>query len=285
MRETCPGNNFCMTRLAILSNFLVRSFFVFLIAYLWASYFFPGFWFTFLVAFLITCLVNWAWMLFTYRKKRNKDKRTASQEHQNKVMLQLKFMQQKDVIELFYNALKSKYPPEPEQDGSGKKSLAILNANDRIIFYDKYLDFSPLFHKEVTIEDVIECIHKTSKTHKTVVAAWEYPPHVKQFFESLDLDLVLMDGGQVYSEILEPAKVFPELVIQQKKSTRLTLRQLRDTVFARRKVKGYVFVGVIILITSIIIRPTLYYVLFSTLVFGMALGSFFRPTKKTSLFE
>jgi len=64
----------------------------------------------------------------------------------------------------------------------------------------------------------------------------------------------------------------------QRYNWRIALREMRDKAFQRRKVKPYIFYGVIVLLTSFIVRLNIYYVIFSTILFLFALISLYGDT-------
>jgi len=254
-----------MFRLAAVANFLIRSFFIFLIVFLWASYFMSSFLMTFLVAILVTCLANYLWMLWAYRRRRAKNLSRVSQQRIAKIMLQFKFMTSAATLAFFGRVFEAK---------AMHNRIVVERGGVRYNFF-------PLFHVEPTQETIIACLQKCGVGEKCVVAAHAFDGADRAFFESLDVDVVFMDGARVYDELLEPKKLFPKTLVTEKASVRLTLRRLGALVFSRKKVKSYIFVGVVVLLTSLIIRPSLFYIIMTTIIFGMALISFLRPSLGT----
>ena len=266
-----------MFRIAPIANFLIRSFFIFLIVYLWASYFISSFFITFLVALLVTLVANYAWMFWVYRRRRAKNQTKAQIDNMNKVMLQFKFMTQATTISFFAQVFNSTQPEEQTYKVNVYSNKITIEKNDTIY------NFFPLFHTNPTKEQVIECLNNCNPGEKCVVAAYQLDAEVTAFFQALDIDIVLMPGERIYQELLEPTEIFPKILIQEKKSIRLSFKRLGAIMFARKKVKSYIFVGIIILFTSMIIRPTIYYIVMATLIFGLALISFLRgslPSKE-----
>lgn len=255
---------------------------MFLIIYLWLTFFINSLFLTFLISILATCVLNYAWMYFVYRRKKVKNRTRAQTQHLNQVMLQLKFMTHAATLAFFTRAFKEKFkvptieqpPTETPQPTPTARAyfnrIAIQNNETKSNFF-------PLFHINISKEDIIACLNKCKPGERCVIAAYDFDIALMAFFESLDIDIVFMDAARIYDELLEPTKTFPRIVIQEKKSVRLTLRRLGALMFTRKKVKGYIFVGIIILLTSLIIRPSIYYIVMATIVFGIALISLMRP--------
>jgi len=240
-----------MRRIPFFADLLLRSFFIFLLAFLWASFTTRSFVLSFLIAFLITALVNG---LIYFLQSRRKTKRTRSREridHMNTIALQFKFMQPHQSTALIKSAL-----PKPEHESSVP---------------DEYYS---LLHKDIVgVEDIIARINQTKTGRKTIIVANEFGRGVREFFDALRLDVELMSFEKLYDEILEPAGVMPAITIEKKNKSRMRLQHLREMFLNRRRAKSFAFVGVFILLSSFIVRPTLYYVIVASIVFGLALAS------------
>ena len=240
-----------MKRIPFFADLLLRSFFVFLLAFLWASFTTRSFGLSFLIAFLVTCLVNGA-IYFFQSKKRTKKLRTRERvDHMNEIALQFKFMHPSESTTLIKSAL-----PKTEHESSVP---------------DEYYS---LLHKDIVgVEDIIQRINQTKVGRKTIIIANEFGRGVREFFDGLRLDVELMSFEKLYDEILEPANIMPAITIEKKNKSRVRLQHLRNLFLNRRRAKSFAFVGVFILLSSFIVRPTLYYVIVASIVFGLALAS------------
>jgi len=237
-----------------ISNLLARSFLVFIIAWLWASYYVRGVFLIALISITITVVFNYVVSL-AY-KKRNRIKLATKQEreHLHLVILQLKFMTQAEVHALFKKAF-----PKAK--------------------------IKSLFHTTPTEHDIVKCV-KSRKDIKVIIAAETFPPQVSAFARTLDVNIILLDGEATYTQILAPTQTFPEITIQTKKKTpRKTLAEIKTLIFNRTRTKSYVITGAVILFSSLIIRLHIYYIIIATIVFGLALTSYFSPGTPKNLFD
>jgi len=255
-----------------ISNLLARSFLVFIIAWLWVGFYVRGFFLILLISTAITLVVNY---MISFIGKRRNTKRIATKqerEHMQQVILQLKFMTQTQTLALFKRA---------------------LQPNARKAVNQKRFTLKTLFHLSTpTEQDIIKCIKASptcaseSEQSKTIITAESFPPHVIAFTRNLDANIILLDAEAVYTQILAPTQTFPEIKIQTKKKTpRKTLREIRTMAFNRTRTKSYVITGVIILFSSLIVRLHLYYIIFATIVFALALTSYFSPRAAVDLFD
>lgn len=258
--------NILSMKVSSISNLLARSFLVFIITWLWASYYVRGFFAILLISVTVTIVTNF--MISFISKHRQKTKITNKQqrEHMSQVILQLKFMTALQALSLFKRAL-----PQNAKEYVNQKRFTLC----------------PLFHMSCPHEqDIIQVIKKAPKNSKIIVLAEFFPPPVTAFARSLDYNIVLLDAESVYTQILLPSKTFPEIKIQIKKATpRKTISEIKAIVFNRTRTKTYIITGTAILFSSLIIRLHLYYIIFATIVFVLALTSYFSPAHPKNLFE
>ena len=146
-------------KLASISNLLARSFIVFILAYLWLSFYLKSIVLVFFISFAIMMAVNYLFAVLRKRKKNRAELTRKQQEHMRQVMLQLKFMTREKARALF------------------KKAFTAL---------DKELkNFYPLFNIEVTTADIIKCLRYARKDGAVYIAAEKFSPDVAQFAKAL----------------------------------------------------------------------------------------------------
>ena len=134
-----------------------------------------------------------------------------------------------------------------------------------------------LLHKSVTESDIVEALNRTFATKKTIIIAQDFDPRIRAFFSGLRLNIELVNFEMLYDEILEPKQVFPPITVEKKANTRFKWREFHNLFFNRRKAKSFLLVGIFIMFTSLIVRPSLYYIIIASLVFGVAIVGFLRP--------
>ncbi|MCL2570457.1 MAG: hypothetical protein FWE16_04610 [Firmicutes bacterium] len=245
-------------KFAVLSNLVIRSFFIFVIAYLWASYLFRGFFVNFLIAFLITVLANY-FITILYTKKRNKVNLTKQeQEHMFKISLAYRFMTKEKALENLYLVF-----GKLNEDGVEKQY-------DRVLVDGK--SYFSMLHKDVSIEDVVEIVRKAD-FQKVVVVGQEFSREVRNFFGILEIDVELLNIEKFYSEYLKKAEIFPNLSIATKSKSRITWLGIRNMFLQRQKARGYVLVGLVVLMASFVVSFSLFYIIFATFLFGLAVTS------------
>ena len=241
-------------RIASVSNLFARSFIIFVLAYLWMSFYLRSLILVFCISFLIMLVVNYVFILLGKRKKSRAALTRKQHQHMNQIMLQLKFTSRENARKLFGRA------------------FSVLG-KDVPTFY-------PLFNINVTTADIIKCMRYARKGTTIYIASESFTSDVIAFAASLDRDIKLLDGHTVYSQILCPADIFPEITVGLKSKKRLTLSELRQIIFTRAKVRPYIIIGLVILLTSFIVRFNIYYIIVATVLFSFALVSLFAVNSR-----
>ena len=259
-------------RIAGAANGLARSFLVFLIAYLWLSFYVENILMVFCVAFAVMCGVNFAFGMWAKRRSARAAMTRKQQEHLRNVELQLKFQSRMRNIGLLRIALEKRgYRVTTTQ-----RKLSVATNN-------KIINMYPIFDRAVTTADVVSCVKYTNKNAVTYIAATRFDAEVVAFARSLDCEIVLMDIASVYAEILCPAEIFPNVAVRYKSKARLTMGELGRAMFNRTKVRGYVFIGIVVLATSFIVNFPIYYIVCASVLFLFALMSMFHVQLKDAI--
>lgn len=262
-------------KLSSVTNTFARYFIVFIIAYLWLSFYIRNLFLVFLLSFAIAFFVNYIFGLFQRRKNIRNRLNRDQQNHMRQIVLQLKFLSLREAIALLSTAFLKLYP-DAEKNKILQKKLVLQNN-------DKKLNIFPMFDKEPTTADIIAAINQTAKDHTTVIAANFFHPSITSFVSALDKNVRLMTAEDVYTQILSPSQVFPEIAVQFKSKKRLTFEQLKKMMFSRAKVRPYITIGIVILLTSLIVRFNFYYIIIATILFSFALISLFKPQENVDL--
>lgn len=275
------------------TNLIVRSFLIFIVAYLWVGFWVRNIVIVFFVAVLITMSVNYL-LGFIFKKRRNKKSLTASERKKmGDAILSLKLSNEAEVYELLQVAFIKKMEGKAIVSASRGKILIEKNKckeNLENSFCEheslcgEKIAVHPYFHKVPTKEDVIALLHEAEGV-KIVICSDVINNEVRSFFGMLDVDIVFMDGEELYSDILRPTETFPEEGHKLKQIQKRKLSTWKNMIFTRRRSKGLVIIGCVVLLTSIIVRPSLYYIIFASILFIFALIGNFRVEESKKIFD
>jgi hypothetical protein len=260
-------------RFSNIINVLGRAFFVFIIAYLWAGYYIRSFFTSMIIAVAFAIFVEVVFYSLRNQKSARLNISRECARKMNLILLQLRFMSNIAVLQLFYKALAKKFACTLT---SRKLSLATPSGN---------LEIFSLFHCDPTPADIIKCVNNTKEGSKTLIAATAFSPEVIAFVSSLRIQVELLNKEVVYNQILAPSEVFPEITVEFIEKRKMTLRRLRSIVLSRHRTRGYILTAVFIIFTGFLIQLPIYYIIVATIVFGLGFVSRLQPLGNKNLFE
>ncbi|MCL2229075.1 MAG: hypothetical protein FWC00_04585 [Firmicutes bacterium] len=259
-----------------ITGLIARSFIVFMLAYLWLSFYVANIVLVFIISFFITAAVNTLFYILKIRRSARAKVTREEKKHINQIMLQFRFQAQAKTL----NLMKTAFQILGRQVVSTQKKLKFYRAVDEHEENPTLCNMFLLFQINPTVDDVVKCISATNKGAITYIASESFHPSVIAYVASLDKQVVLMDGTDVYKQLLEPAQIFPDFTVHYKTRQRLQLNELKRVMFMRTKSKSYIFLGVIILATSFIVRFNIYYIIIASVLFLFALLSLFALPSK-----
>ena len=260
-------------KLAVAVNFIARSLIIFILSYLWLSFYIREIVVVFVISFCIIFFVNLLFHLVSKHRNARAELSRKQQEHLRKVTLQLKFQSLLSTLEY----LKVVFESLGKSVKTTTKKLIVIGDNSKINLF-------PLFNVTPKVDDVVACVKATTRDAKTYIAAEFFGPEVAAFAKTLDLPIKLITSVELYAQILAPANIFPEITVNTKSHTRLTLTALKQMVFHRSKVRTYVFFALIIFAASFIVRFSIYYIIAASVLFLLALLSMFALPSKSEIF-
>ena len=250
-------------------NIIVRSFFIFLIAFLWTSYLFSGFVLAFLVAFLITLLINCVMGIFQSRRNEKQKLSRKEQSERSLYIMQLAFLTLEESLALLASAFEKK-----DMVVTKRKAFIALSSGDKLF---------PFFHRELTIECVVGAMRATQG--RVIIMANQIPMQVRAWIHSLDADVIALNAQEVYDQILRPADVMPRIFFNPKSRAKLNMAAFKEMMLNKGRTRSYIMIGIVILFTSLLVRFPLYYIIFATALFGLATVSYFIPEKTGRIFS
>jgi hypothetical protein len=114
------------------------------------------------------------------------------------------------------------------------------------------INLFPLFKAEPKTSDLEACVSATDREANTYIAAKSFSPAVKKSAKSKNITL-----------------------LQFRSRAHMMFTMLKFVTFQRKKVRSYIFMGIIILATSFLVRFNIYYIVIATVMFSFALLSLF----------
>ena len=239
---------------------------IFFIVLIWARYFISSLWLSLLVSGIVTIVIE---LLIRFlQNKTNTAKNLKLQEKEDAENMFLSLCTSSTPLNFFYELAKTKHK-------AIKKGKYILIEHDEdIVALIPILSFSPL-----QSDDLLPFISLAKKNNwkKIVVVCGEVDRNTNSFAKNFDIEILLLDKYNSYSNLYKPYDFFPTITMKYKKDKKLAFKDLIAYSFNRGRTKGYLFSAFILFLSSLLIRPSLYYCIVASLLLLFALISYTNP--------
>lgn len=267
-KKSKSGKNHNMKKvLFILQNFL-KIFLIFLAVFIWARYLIKNFWLAFLLTIVLTTVIDFVTRFIA--KKISKKKSLKIQEKEEAEDLFLSIATQEKPLDFFLKLASYRH-----KNAVKKKNYILIDhgENGKVALYP-FLSFLPLNSNDVA--QIANTLQKEG-CQKIVVTCGEIDKSAASFSKNFESEFLLMDKFQTYLTLYKEYNIFPEKTLKYKKDKKLALKELVAFSFNRARTKGYLLSAFFLFLSSLIIRPSIYYCIIASMLLIFALISFANP--------
>lgn len=171
-------------------------------------------------------------------------------------------------LNFFYELAKTKHKAVK------KGKYILIEHEEDIVALIPILSFSPL-----QSDDLLPFISLAKKNNwkKIVVVCGEVDRNTNSFAKNFDIEILLLDKYNSYSNLYKPYDFFPTITMKYKKDKKLAFKDLIAYSFNRGRTKGYLFSAFILFLSSLLIRPSIYYCIVASILLLFALISYTNP--------
>ncbi len=257
-----------MKKFLFVFQVVIKFLLIFLAVFIWARYLIKELWLSILVALAITFVIDFATRLIF--KKINKHKEMKIQEKEEAEDIFLSIATQEKPLDFFLKLTKTRH-----ENAVKKKSYILIDHGEdgKVILYP-FLSFAPINANDIA--QIVNAIQK-EKCQKLVIVCGEIDKTAPSFAKNFDLKITLLDKFSTYMNLYKEYQMFPEKTLKYKKEKSLALKELIAFSFNRARTKGYLFSALILLFSSLIIRPSIYYCVVASLLVVFAVISYSNP--------
>lgn len=162
-----------------------------------------------------------------------------------------------------------------------KKHKAFIKSNFILIPKQNYMIALFPYYKTRKLDvDTLTNIYIEAKqlnVNKLIITCKSYEQEVLNLAKQItNLKLVMLEEKLTFFKLLKPYEHYPQIEHKLIEEKKLTTSQIMHIMFHRKKAKGYIISGTVLLLGSFVIRYNLYYIIFATILYFMALFSFFN---------
>lgn len=255
-----------MKKILNIFQILLQVALIFFIVLIWARYFISSLWLGLLVSLIVTIFIELA--IKFLQKRTNTAKNLKLQEKEEAENMFLSLCTSSTPLNFFYELAKTKHKAVK------KGKYILIEHEEDIVALIPILSFSPL-----QSDDLLPFISLAKKNNwkKIVVVCGEVDRNTNSFAKNFDIEILLLDKYNSYSNLYKPYDFFPTITMKYKKDKKLAFKDLIAYSFNRGRTKGYLFSAFILFLSSLLIRPSIYYCIVASLLLLFALISYTNP--------
>ena len=255
-----------MRRFFFILQILLKSFLLYLIAFIWLKFILDSFWLASILSFAITLFLNIIGVIIN--KKKNLKSSLKIKEKEDAESMFLSLINDNHKVDFFYKLFISRFNNVVKY----KDSICVEKEEHKIIIY-------PFFRFQNPSQDDIVFIHnhcKKYKANKILILCNEYDKSLVSFCDSFDCQILLLNKYETYSCIYKEYDFYPTITTK-KKNSKHSFKQILSILFNKQKTKGYFISALVLFIASLFINLNIYYCIFASLLLIFALISLIMP--------
>lgn len=247
-------------------DYIFKNTLVFFIAFIWIRFYIKTLYLSLFLSVIITLLFG---LVITLKNQKNLNtKKLTCEENKQISICTNEFLFSNHFTNLnFFNKLANK-----------KHTSTIINEFILIKNNGFKIALFPYYETRILTIDTATNIYikcKELAVDKLVITCKNTNQEALNFAKQLkNIKLLILEEKQAYFKLLKTYETYPKITNKLIQEDKLTLKQILMLAFNRKKTKGYLFSGVILFFASFVIKYNIYYIVFSSLLFIMALFSY-----------
>ncbi len=251
---------------------LFRWLLTFTVAFVWARYFIHSLWQATLIATAVSVVFNLIFRVAFNKKSSVSSLKKQERENAENAFLSLSM----DVKAMdFFATLASKTGKAEKKKNcvvveyeSGKKTVLIPF----------------LSHKNLSCDEIAAYVvlARKYKANKIVIICESADKECFSFAKNFDEKFVILNQYEAYEKLYKAQDCFPPITIKYKKEKALAFKELAMFSLNKSRAKGYFISALVLVVSSIFVRSTIYYCVVASLLLIMAAISLCNPFAKNA---
>lgn len=257
-----------MQRIRLFFQEILRFFLIFLIVFVWMRYFLK-LWQAVLLTTLISVAVYFVIFLLNNHKKRRVGLKVKEKEEAENMFLSLSC--KGNCIDFFEKLSKKKH------------ENVIKHSNYLVIKYSeqvKTILYADISFQGLNTARFMEIYNKVKKekANKIVICCYEIcDKNLSNFVQNFQEKFIILDQYTTYQQLYKYYDCYPEITVKYKNESKLSMKELLAFSFNKKRTKGYLFSAIVLIISGLFVRTTLYYCISASILVVFAIISQFNP--------
>lgn len=266
-----------MKKITLIFQEILKFCLMFLLAFVWCRYLIRRkLWLAVFVAFMIACVVYL--IMFVLNRKKLNTKGLKLQEKEKAENMFLSLCCQDKPMDFFYKLALKKH-----QNIIKHKNYITIKHQQENVSTVLWFENSFAGLSIARFMDIYLAVKKEKATKIVVCCKEISDKNLISFSQNFDEKFMFLDVYQTYEKLFKFYDFYPEITRKYKTEKKIVFNDLIAHSFNKNRTKGYLFSALILILSSVFIRTTLYYCIVASMLVIFAIVSQFNPyfnTKK-----
>ena len=256
-----------MQKISFVFQVIFKISLIFLIVFIWVRYFVRSLVWSIVITAAVTLVIDLITRFISRKRQSASALKKAEREEAENAFLSLSI--DEHALDFFLKLAKKKHSAE-------KRSGYILIKHES---GEKVMLYPFLSHRPLSPDDVALAANKAQKIEaaKVVIVCGSADKDSFSFAKNFDIPFTLLDQYETYQKLYKPYETLPEIKMKYKKEKALAFKDLVTYSLNRSRAKGYFLSALVLTISTIFVRTTIYYCVVASLLIIFALISLYNP--------
>lgn len=261
-----------MQKFSRIFQVLFRWLLTFTVAFVWARYFIHSLWQATLIATAVSVVFNLIFRVAFNKKSSVSSLKKQERENAENAFLSLSM----DVKAMDFFATLASKTGKAEK----KKNCVVVEYESG----EKTVLIPFLSHKNLSCDEIAAYVvlARKYKANKIVIICENADKECFSFAKNFDEKFVILNQYEAYEKLYKAQDCFPPITIKYKKEKALAFKELAMFSLNKSRAKGYFISALVLVVSSIFVRSTIYYCVVASLLIIMAAISLCNPFAKNA---
>lgn len=256
-----------MQKVSFVFQIIFKIILIFLITFIWVRYFVRSLLWSVVITSIITLAIDFITRIFSRKKQMASALKKTEREEAENCFLTLSM--DKNALDFFTTLAQKQHTAVKKKD----YVLISHESGEKVVLFP-HLSFSPL-----SPDDVANIIAKTQsvKPAKIVITCASAQKESFSFAKNFECEVLILDQYETYQKLYKPYECKPEIKLKYKKEKGLAFKDLVAYSLNKSRAKGYFISALILIISTMFVRATIYYCVVASILIIFALISLYNP--------
>lgn len=256
-----------MQKISFIFQVIFKISLIFLVVFIWVRYFVRSLIWSIVITAAVTLVIDLITRLISRKKQTASALKKAEREEAENCFLSLSI--DDSALDFFLKLAKLRHTAEKKEG-----YILIKHKEGEKVMLVPFLSHRPLSPDDIAIW---ASVAQKIEAQKVVLACGSVAKESFSFAKNFDFEFTLLDQYETYQKLYKEYGLLPEIKMKYKKEKALAFKDLVTYSLNRSRAKGYFISALILTISTIFVRTTIYYCIVASLLVVLALVSLYNP--------